>query len=82
MAEISVLVPVCNVERYVGECLDSILAQTFTDYEVICMDDGSTDRSGAILDQYALRDCRIKVIHKVNSGYGSTMNEAIRIALL
>ena len=80
MAEISVLVPVCNVERYVGECLDSILAQTFTDYEVICMDDGSTDRSGAILDQYALRDCRIKVIHKVNSGYGNTMNEAIRIA--
>lgn len=80
MAEISVLVPVCNVERYIGECLDSILAQTFTDYEVICMDDGSTDRSGDILDQYALKDCRIKVIHKANSGYGNTMNEAIRIA--
>ena len=80
MAEISVLVPVYNVERYVRACLDSILAQSFTDFEVICMDDGSTDGSGAILDEYASRDSRIKVVHKKNSGYGNTMNEAMRMA--
>lgn len=80
MAEISILVPVYNVEKYLGDCLDSILAQTFTDFEVICMDDGSTDRSGDILDEYALKDKRIKVIHKENSGYGKTMNEAMQLA--
>lgn len=80
MAEISVLVPVYNVERYVRACLDSILAQSFTDFEAICMDDGSTDSSGAILEEYVSRDSRIKVVHKKNSGYGNTMNEAIRLA--
>ncbi|MDE7322317.1 MAG: glycosyltransferase [Lachnospiraceae bacterium] len=77
MTEISILVPVYNVEKYLSACIDSILAQTFTDFEVICMDDGSTDRSGAILDAYALKDSRIKVIHKENSGYGKTMNMAL-----
>ena len=80
MAEISILVPVYNVEKYLRDCLDSILAQTFTDFEVICMDDGSTDQSGDILDEYALKDKRIKVIHKENSGYGKTMNEAMQLA--
>lgn len=80
MAEISILVPVYNVEKYLEACLDSILAQTFADFEVICMDDGSTDRSGDILDAYALRDNRVKVIHKENSGYGKTMNEAMGLA--
>ena len=67
MAEISILVPVYNVEKYLGVCIDSILAQTFTDFEVICMDDGSTDQSRIILDEYARKDSRIKVIHKENS---------------
>lgn len=80
MAAISILVPVYNVEKYLKPCLDSILAQTFTDFEVICMDDGSTDRSGKILDEYALRDERIRVVHKKNSGYGSTMNMAMQLA--
>lgn len=80
MVEISVLVPVCNVERYVKTCLDSILEQSFTDFEVICMDDGSTDSSSVILNEYASRDGRIKVVHKENSGYGNTMNEAMRLA--
>ncbi len=80
MAEISILVPVYNVERYIRACLDSILEQSFKDFEVICMDDGSTDSSGAILDEYASRDSRIKVVHKKNSGYGNTMNEAMRLA--
>lgn len=78
MAEISILVPVYNVEKYLRACLDSILAQTYTDFEVICMDDGSTDKSGKILDGYALRDKRVRVIHKENSGYGNTMNVAIQ----
>lgn len=80
MAEISILVPVYNVEKYLEACLDSILAQTFTDFEVVCMDDGSTDRSGEILDAYALKDARIRVIHKENSGYGKTMNAAMQLA--
>lgn len=80
MAEISILVPVYNVEKYLRACIDSILAQTFTDFEVICMDDGSTDRSGNILDEYAEKDARIKVVHKANSGYGQTMNMAISLA--
>lgn len=77
MAEISILVPVYNVEKYLGACIDSILEQTFTDFEVICMDDGSTDSSGYILDEYAVKDARVKVVHKANSGYGHTMNEAV-----
>lgn len=80
MTEISILVPVYNVEKYLGACLDSILAQTFSSFEVICMDDGSTDKSGDILNKYALKDQRIKVIHKENSGYGNTMNEAMLLA--
>ncbi len=77
MAEISVLVPVYNVELYLKECLDSLINQSFTDIEIICVDDGSTDESGNILDQYAISDSRIKVIHKENTGYGNSMNVAL-----
>lgn len=80
MAKISVLVPVCNVEEYLERCLDSIRNQTFSDLEIICMDDGSTDHSGAILDKYADKDGRFRVVHKENSGYGSTMNKALSLA--
>ena len=77
MAEISVLVPVYNVELYLKECLDSLINQSFRDIEIICVDDGSTDESGNILDQYAISDSRIKVIHKENTGYGNSMNVAL-----
>lgn len=80
MPKISVLVPVYNVEKYIRKCLDSILEQTFTEMEIICMDDGSTDASGDILDEYAEKDSRIKVVHKSNSGYGNTMNQALMLA--
>ncbi len=73
-AEISVIVPVYNVSRFLSECLDSILAQTFENFELICVDDGSTDGSEKILDGYALKDKRVRVIHKENGGYGSAMN--------
>lgn len=80
MAKISILVPVYNVENYLRECIESICSQTFKDIEIICMDDGSTDLSGEILDEYAQKDDRIKVIHKENTGYGHTMNQALQLA--
>ena len=61
---ISVVVPVYNGERYLHECIDSILNQTFTDLELILLDDGSSDNSGKICDDYALKDKRVRVIHK------------------
>lgn len=78
--KVSVVIPVCNVENYLRECLDSAIAQTLTDIEIICVDDGSTDSSGAILDEYAQKDSRIKVIHKANGGYGHTMNVGLDAA--
>ena len=80
MPEISILVPVYNVETYLVKCMDSILGQSFSDFEVLCMDDGSTDTSGCILDQYAKEDGRVQVIHKRNTGYGHTMNQALQMA--
>lgn len=69
---LSIIVPVYNVELYIRKCLDSILNQTFREYELILVDDGSTDQSGAICDEYALKDNRIVVIHKENEGQYST----------
>lgn len=80
MAKITIVVPVCNVEKYLSKCLDSILAQVYHNIEILCMDDGSTDQSSEILDKYAMQDKRIKVVHKENSGYGDTMNQAIQLA--
>ncbi|HIU24253.1 MAG TPA: glycosyltransferase [Candidatus Coprovicinus avistercoris] len=74
---ISVLIPVYNVERYVGACLDSLLAQDFTNFEALVINDGSTDGSRAILEQYAARDKRIRIIDKPNSGYGISMNRGL-----
>lgn len=77
MVKVSVLIPIYNVQEYLEQCLDSIINQTLADIEIICVDDGSTDRSGEILDQYADMDARIRVIHKNNSGYGHSMNVAL-----
>lgn len=77
MPQISVIVPVYNVEKYLHRCVDSILAQTFTDFELILVDDGSPDHCGAICDEYAQRDKRIKAIHKKNGGVSSARNTGI-----
>ncbi len=80
MPKISVIVPVYNVEKYLRRCIDSILNQTFTDFELILVDDGSPDRCPAICDEYALKDNRIRVIHKQNGGLSSARNAGIDIA--
>ena len=80
MPKVSVIVPVYNVEKYLKQCLDSILAQTLNDIEIICVDDGSTDSSGSILDQYEARENQVKVIHKENAGYGAAMNAGLDAA--
>lgn len=66
--KVSVLVPVYNVEAYLKECVESILSQTFTDFELILCDDGSKDLSGEICDEFAQQDPRVRVIHKENEG--------------
>ena len=76
----SIIIPVFNVAPYLRECLDSVLAQTFIDWEAICIDDGSTDGSGAILDEYAARDSRFHVIHQANAGVGAARNRGMRCA--
>ena len=77
---ISIVIPVYNVQRYIGITIDSILAQHYTNFELILVDDGSQDESAAICDEYAARDERIKVIHKVNEGVSIARNTGIAAA--
>ena len=77
MAEVSIIVPVYQVEKYIRQCIDSILAQTFTDFELILVDDGSKDNSGKICDEYAEKDKRIRVIHKENGGLSDARNKGL-----
>lgn len=77
---ISVIVPVYNVEHYLNRCVDSILAQTYSDLEILLVDDGSTDSSGAICDAYARQDARVQVIHKKNGGLSDARNCGIEHA--
>ena len=80
MAKISVIVPVYNVEKYLTECIESICSQSLEDLEIICVNDGSTDNSLDILNDFAKQDKRIIVINKANSGYGHTMNMGLNAA--
>lgn len=77
---ISIIVPVYNVEKYIYRCVDSILGQTCQDFELILVDDGSPDNCGAICDEYAAKDARIRVIHKLNSGASSARNAGLDVA--
>ena len=78
--KVSIIVPVYNVEKYLPICIDSIICQTLREIEIICVDDGSTDNSSVILDQYAIKDERIKVVHKKNGGYGKAVNIGMDLA--
>lgn len=75
--KVSVLIPVYNTERYLRECLDSVVAQTLKEIEIICINDGSTDSSLSILREYAGKDSRIRILDKPNTGYGDSMNRAL-----
>jgi len=78
--KISVIIPVYNAESYLKSCIDSVLSQTYSDFELILVDDGSIDNSGVICDTYALKDSRIRVVHKKNSGAGEARNTGIKIS--
>lgn len=77
---ISIIVPVYNVELYIRECLDSILTQTFRNFEVILVNDGSTDQSAEICDEYAQKDTRVKVVNKKYGGVSSSRNVGVKLA--
>lgn len=78
--EISVIVPIYNVEKYLNRCVDSVLGQTFSDLEVLLVDDGSPDGCGAVCDEYAAKDARVRVIHKPNGGLSSARNAGLEVA--
>ncbi len=80
MAEISVIIPVYNVENYLSKCLDSVINQTFKDIEIICVNDGSTDNSRKILEEYKNKDSRIKIVDKENGGLSSARNAGMKAA--
>ncbi|DAA95744.1 TPA: hypothetical protein CPT80_06475 [Candidatus Gastranaerophilales bacterium HUM_9] len=81
MAKFSIIIPIYNSEQFLKRCLDSVLAQTFEDFQVICIDDGSTDNSFNVLTRYKLKDKRIKVISQENCGQGSARNKGIEYVL-
>ena len=80
MKKISIIIPVYNVEKYIKECLNSVINQTLKDIEIICINDGSPDNSLSILEDYAKKDSRIIIINKENGGYASAINSGLDIA--
>ena len=78
--KVSIIVPIYNSEKYMNKCIESILNQTLTEIEIILVNDGSTDNSGKIIDNYAKKDNRIKVIHQQNSGPSVARNKGISTA--
>lgn len=80
MPEISVIIPVYNVEKYLSQCLDSVIKQTFKDIEIICVNDGSTDKCGEILQKYATKDNRIKIVVQENRGLSAARNSGLKLA--
>ena len=77
---ISIIVPVYQVEKYVGRCISSLLSQKFTDFEIICVDDGTKDRSCEIIEEFAKQDNRIRLFHKSNGELSSARNEELKYA--
>ena len=73
----SVLIPVCNAEKYLAQCMESVLEQTYSDYEIVLIDDGSTDSSGSLCDKYEQEHLNVRVIHQENQGQLLTRCNAI-----
>lgn len=80
MSEISIIIPVYNAEKYLPRCIDSIFMQTFTDFELILVDDGSPDRCGLICDEYMRRDSWVRVLHQSNQGQAAARNNGVNVA--
>lgn len=78
--KVSVIIPVYNVDHYLEQCVNSILGQSFGDFELILVDDGSKDQSGAICDEYEKKDVRVKVIHQQNAGSSAARNTGLKVA--
>jgi len=79
-AKVSIIVPIYGVEKYIHECVDSILVQTLKEIEIILVDDGSKDNCPAIVDEYAKKDSRVIAIHQENGGYGKAVNHGLKVA--
>ena len=77
MPKVSVIIPVYNVEKFLGRCLDSVINQTFKDFEIVCVNDGSPDNSAEILEQYSKLDERIKIITQINQGLSMARNNGV-----
>ena len=77
MAAVSIIVPAYNAQKTIGRCIESILNQTYTDFELLVMDDGSKDETPEIIDRYAAKDARVIAVHKPNSGVSDTRNQAL-----
>ena len=77
---VSIIVPIYNVEHYLSKCIDSLLAQSFRDFQLILVNDGSSDSSGSICDDYKLKDHRVNVIHQQNTGVSAARNAGLQIA--
>ena len=80
MVQITVIIPVYKVASVLPRCLDSLIAQTFSDWEAICVEDGSPDACGEILDAYAAKDSRFRILHKENAGVSQARNDALALA--
>lgn len=80
MSKVSIIIPVFNAAKFIGRCITSLLSQTHRDWEAICVDDGSTDKSAAIIKEYAAKDSRIKLITQDNSGVSVARNNALKLA--
>ena len=78
--KVSIIVPIYRVEKYLSQCVDSLLCQTLEEIEIILVDDGSPDNCGRIADEYARQDSRVKVIHQENAGLSAARNTGIRAA--
>ena len=80
MATVSVIIPVFNAEKYISTCIESLISQSYSDFEIICVDDGSTDNSPRILQQYMSMDPRIKIIEQKNQFAGNARNTGMEVA--